>query len=112
MTALGLPSAQGAKATGQAALATVLRLLGWISINILVAFGVVLAVAFELGNFTIVGTMHHLANLSTRYVEASAARQHQFDVLLMGSMAGAFCLSGYFRRASLRRLLSKEFADV
>lgn len=112
MIALRFSSTPHARALGQAVLATILQLLGWITVNVLVAFGVVLAVAFALGNFTMPGTMHHLANLSTRYVEASAARQHQFDVLLMGSMVGAFCFSGYFRRASLRELLARESADV
>lgn len=112
MTALRLPSAGRARQTGQAALATTLRLMGWMSINILVAFGAMLVAAFVLGNFTIVGTMRHLANLSSRYIVASAERQHQFDVLLMGSMTAAFCLSGYFRRHSLRQLLTREFSDV
>ncbi len=112
MTALRLPSAGRARQTGQAVLATILRLVGWMSINFLVAFGAVLATGFALGNFTIVGTMHHLANLSSRYIVAGTERQHQFDVLLLGSMAAAFCLSGYFRRHSLRQLLTREFADV
>lgn len=112
MIAPRLPAVRQAKSAGQAALATGLRLLGWVSLNVLVAFGVVLVVAFELGGFTIVGTMHHLANLSSRYIVASAVRQHQFDALLAGAMAGAFCLSGYFRRHSLRQLLLREIAHA
>lgn len=98
-------------AFGQAFLAAALRLAGWILINILVALGAVGLVAFTIGSFSIPGMMHHLANLTSRYIVAGADRQHQFDIILLWSVSGAFCASGFFRRHSLMQVFFKESAN-
>jgi hypothetical protein len=52
--------------------------------------------------------LRHLANLASRYIVADADRQHQFDLILLWSVSGAFCASGFFRRHSLMQALFEE----
>ncbi|MGE4404360.1 hypothetical protein [Pseudomonas sp.] len=108
MTAVPVPRQAVYKPTRQILLAMSLRLSGWLAVNLLVSFGVVGLVAFTIGSFSIAGMMHHLANLASRYIVAGADRQHQFDMILLWSVSGAFCASGFFRRHSLMQVFFKE----
>jgi hypothetical protein len=108
MTTLHLRRDVPLKATGQALLATALRVSGWLVVNAMVAFGVLTLAALVIGSFSIEGTMHHLANLASRYIVADPERQHQFDLILLWSVSGAFCASGFFRRHSLMQALFEE----
>lgn len=112
MTAARQTLPRASKGSWQAILAAALRLVGWLAVNVLVGFGLLALVAFTIGSFTIEGTMHHLANLASRYILADAARQHQFDAILLWSFGGGVVLVAFFRRNSLRHLLLKEFCDV
>ncbi|GGN55394.1 hypothetical protein B2G71_19460 [Novosphingobium sp. PC22D] len=106
------PNAQASiKAFAQSFLATGLRLLGWVSVNALVAVGAVTMALCAVANFSLEGFMHQLANLSSRYITADAARQHQFDAILLWVLAVVFALAGIFRRQSLAHILLKEFDD-
>jgi hypothetical protein len=94
-----------AKAGFQESLAAGLRLAGWLAVNLLTSLGVLIFAAFILGGFSIEGTMHHLANLSARYIEAGGGRRHQFDMIVIWTLAAAFCACGFFRRDALMLLL-------
>jgi hypothetical protein len=111
MTAYPVPRRATYKPSRQVVLAVSLRLSGWLAVNALVAFGSVGLVAFTIGSFSIPGMMHHLANLASRYIVAGADRQHQFDMILLWSVSGAFCASGFFRRHSLMQVFFKESAN-
>lgn len=108
MTTLRLRRDMSYKVTGQAFLATALRLSGWLLVNAMVSLGVLTLAVFTFGSFSIEGAMHHLANLASRYIVADADRQHQFDMILLWSVSGVFCASGFFRRHSLMQALFKE----
>lgn len=111
MTALRWPRWMDTPQPWRGVMAGSLRLWGWLAVNALVAFGVVGLVAFTIGSFSIPGMMHHLANLASRYIVAGADRQHQFDMILLWSVSGAFCASGFFRRHSLMQVFFKESAN-
>lgn len=89
----------------QGGLAVSLRLLGWVAVNVLCALGCLLIVFLAIGGFTLGGTMHQLANLSTRYVAADVGRQSEFHTILLVGGALFFCATAFFRRASLARAL-------
>jgi hypothetical protein len=85
--------------------AAALRLTGWVAVTLLVAMGLVAFAFFALGNFTLPGTMLQLDNLASRYVAADAARQAQFNGLLLAAFAGFTAATAFFRRFSLLRIL-------
>lgn len=108
MTTMPLRRSVPLKATGQAMIATALRGSGWLVVNTMVALGFVMLAVFVVGGCSIEGTMHHLANLSSRYIVADADRQRQFDLIVLWSVFGVFCTSGLLRRHSLMRALFEE----
>lgn len=82
-----------------------LRLIGWLAVNALAAAGIVALILFALGSFSLPLTMAQLANLADRYVVASAARQGQFDHIVIYGFALAFVAVAFFRRAGFARAL-------
>lgn len=85
--------------------AGLLRLTGWLAVNALAASGIVALALFTLGSFSLPLTMAQLANLTDRYVAASAARQAQFDHIVTYGFALAFVAVAFFRRAGFARAL-------
>ncbi len=83
--------------------AAALRLSGWLAVNVLAAAGAVALVLFAIGSFSLPQTMVQLANLADRYVAADAARQGQFNHIVLFGFAAAFVGSAFFRRAGLAR---------
>lgn len=55
-----------------------LRLAGWLALTALATLGLYALLFMALGAFTVDGFFAHLANLSTRFGEADAARQTLF----------------------------------
>lgn len=111
MTTLPLHRSAPPRLAWQGLLATGLRLSGWLLANTLVALGIVMLAVLVIGSFSIEGVMHHLANLASRYIGAAADRRHQFDLILLWSVLGAFVASGIFRRHSLMQALFEEIAN-
>ncbi|HUD94868.1 hypothetical protein [Sphingobium sp.] len=100
-----------AKMILQESLAAGLRLAGWLVVNLLVSLGVLTLAVVTLGGFSIEGTMHHLANLSARYIAAAGGRRHQFDMIVIWALAAAFCACGVFRRDALMHFLVGSPSD-
>lgn len=88
-------------------LAALLRFAGWLAVNALVTLGCLMLVFLAIGSFTVGGTMLQLANLSTRYVAADAARQSEFNTILLVGCTLFFCGTAFFRRALLARALEE-----
>jgi hypothetical protein len=99
------PQLQTAVRHSQFSAAAALRLTGWVAVTLLVALGLVALAVLALGNFTLPGTMLQLDNLASRYVAANAARQAQFNGLLLTAFAGFAVGTAFFRRFSLMRIL-------
>jgi len=89
-----------------AIIAATLRLLGWLAVNALTAAGIMALVTFALGSFSLRLTMVQLANLADRYVVAGAARQSQFDHIVLWGFAALFTGVSFFRRAGLAAAFS------
>ena len=85
-----------------------LRLAGWLAVNSLIALGLLSLAAFTIGSFSLDLTMHHLANLSTRYMAADLARQSQFSGIVLMIVIGGFAATAFFRRHSLRYALTQR----
>jgi hypothetical protein len=88
-----------------------LRLLGWLALNALAAAGIMALATFALGSFSLPLTMVQLANLADRYVVAGAARQSQFDHIVLWAFAALFAGVSFFRRAGLAAALSPVEPD-
>ena len=88
---------------GASATAFLLRSSGWMLTNALVVLGLLLLFAILLGGLSIEGTMMQLDNLSSRYAEADAARQHSFEMILAGSASGLLLLVMVLRNATFPR---------
>ena len=86
----------------QDALLVSLRLAGWIATNVMATLGVATLFFWLLGSFTLSGAMLQVDNLASRYLEADAARQAQFHMIVCSLLGIAFALISFFRRASLR----------
>ncbi|WP_159872089.1 hypothetical protein [Novosphingobium sp. 9U] len=96
-----------ARELGGAALAVALRLSGWLTVNALVTLGCLTLLFLAIGGFSVSGAMVQLANLSTRYVAADAARQTEFNTILLVGCTLFFCGTAFFRRAPLARALEE-----
>ena len=81
------------------------RLTGWLAVNALAAAGIIAAIAFAIGSFSLPLTMAQLANLADRYVAANAARQGQFNHIVICGFAAAMLGVSFFRRAGFARAL-------
>jgi len=81
------------------------RLTGWLAVNALAAAGIITAIAFAIGSFSLPLTMAQLANLADRYVAANAARQGQFNHIVICGFAAAMLGVSFFRRAGFARAL-------
>lgn len=78
-----------------------LHVAGFLATTLLMTWGVMVLFFILIGGFSLDGMMHHVANLSTRYVAADEARISQFK-LIIGSVQ--LCLSVaiiFFRRHSM-----------
>ena len=95
----------------QDALFVVLRLAGWIATTVMATLGVATLFFWLLGSFTLSGTMLQVDNLASRYLEADAARQAQFHMIVCSVLGIAFALISFFRRASLRAAFDAKGAD-
>lgn len=92
----------------QAWLAIGLHLAGWIAVNMLIALGIFVVLAFTLGNFSLEGMLHQLGNLARRYGGAAADRREEFSRLMLFAalaLAGAVCV---FRRSAISRPIKEE----
>jgi len=85
--------------------AVVVHLTGWLAVNALAAAGIIAAIAFAIGSFSMPLTMAQLANLADRYVAANAARQGQFNHIITCGFTAAFLGVSFFRRAGFARAL-------
>lgn len=81
-------------------LALALRLAGWLALNLLAACGMLASLVLAIGNFRFEGLMLQLANLATRYVAASAARQEQFNLVVAVAFGVAFLILCLLRCSS------------
>ena len=81
-------------------LALALRLTGWLALNLLAASGMLAILVLAIGNFRFEGLMLQLANLATRYVAASAARQEQFNLVVAMAFGVAFLILCLLRCSS------------
>ena len=79
------------------------RLSGWMAVNALAAAGVIAAIVFVIGSFSLPLTMAQLANLADRYLAANAARQGQFNHLVGCGFGFALLAVAFFRRAGFAR---------
>jgi hypothetical protein len=95
-------------ASVQTFLAIGLRLTGWLALNALVSFGVMVTVAGAIGDFSIEGAMHHLANLAGRYLAAGADRRDQFDICILTAFAGVFCATCVLRGPTLSKSVRED----
>jgi|GEM_PF-5712739 len=85
------------------------HLSGWLAVNALITAGIMAMIAFAIGSFSLPLTMAQLANLANRYVAANAARQSQFNhIVLSGFLEGLLFVS-VLRRGGIARIL--EIAD-
>jgi len=82
-----------------------IHLAGWLAINALAAAGIIAAIVFAIGGFSLPLTMAQLANLADRYVAANAARQGQFNHIVIWGFATAMLGVSFFRRAGFARAL-------
>lgn len=95
------------------AIAASMRLLGWLSVNLLAAGGTLLLFGFAIGSFTLPGMMLQLANLADRYAAADAARRGGFDLAVIEGGALIFAIMCLLRRGSLFRICTHgRNADV
>ena len=62
-------------------------------------------IAFAIGSFSLPLTMAQLANLADRYVAANAARQGQFNHIVICGFAAAMLGVSFFRRAGFARAM-------
>ena len=85
-----------------------LRLSGWLAVNALAAAGIIAAIAFAIGSFSLRLTMAQLANLADRYVTANAARQSQFNHIIICGFAAALLAVSFFRRAGFAHALGSD----
>jgi len=83
-----------------------LRVVGWLAVNALTAAGILAVAAFALGSFSLPLTMAQLANLADRYVVAGAARQTQFNHIVLWGFAANFAGVAFFRHAGLAAAFS------
>lgn len=93
---------------GQGGLAALLRVSGWVGVNLLVSMGIIVLAFLMLGGFSMEGLMRHLLNLASRYVEAGAGRRTQFDLFVLACLAIFFAGTCFFRRAVLVAALRTE----
>ena len=78
-----------------------LRLAGFAATTLLVTWGLFVVFFVAIGSFSLDGTMRQLANFTTRYAAADAARVAQFQHLLLVAHLLLFAAVGLFRRRSL-----------
>lgn len=93
-------------------LANGLRLSGWLTVNALVALGLLAGGMAVLGGFSLRGTLLQAANLAFHFEGAPPARQHDFAVLVAVLWSAIFTATGLFRRASLLRALEYGSEDA
>jgi hypothetical protein len=86
-------------------LALALRLIGWLALNLLGASGMLAILVLAIGNFRFEGLMLQLANLATRYVAASAARQEQFNLVVAVAFGVAFLILCLLRCSSVLAMI-------
>ncbi len=78
-----------------------LHFAGFIATTILMTMGVFVLAFLAIGDFSIDGMMHHLANLSSRYIAADAGRVASFK-LMIGSAGMLIALAiMFFRRGAI-----------
>lgn len=78
-----------------------LHFVGFIATTLLMTMGVFVLAFLAIGDFSIDGMMHHLANLSSRYVAADTARVASFK-LMIGSAGMLIALAiMFFRRGAI-----------
>lgn len=80
--------------------ARVLQFAAWLGVTLLAALGFLTLAALAIGSFRLDGLMLQLANLSTRYVAASAARQAQFNEILIGAFGVSVLIFSLLRCGS------------
>jgi len=81
-----------------------LHMAGFLATTLLMTWGVVVLFFLAIGGFSVDGMMHQLANMSSRYVVADAARLDQFKLIVgVVHMIVATALIFYRRHAILPR---------
>lgn len=93
-------------------LALALRLTGWLALNLLAASGMLAILVLAIGNFRLKGMMLQLANLATRYVAASAARQEQFNLVVAVVFGVAFLILCLLRCSSALAMIEPRGATA
>ncbi|MBN9142430.1 MULTISPECIES: hypothetical protein [unclassified Novosphingobium] len=88
-----------------AAVAQGIQLAAWLAFNLLAALGFLALAALAIGSFTLDGLMLQLANLATRYVAANAARQAQFNEILIGAFGVSVLIFSLLRSGSALGIL-------
>lgn len=78
-----------------------LHSLGFMSVTLLMTWGVFVLFFLAIGGFSVDGMMHHLANLSTRYIAADAARLEHFKLIVGATHMVIACAIIFFRRHAL-----------
>lgn len=77
-----------------------MQFAAWLGITLLAALGFLTLAALSIGSCRLDGLMLQLANLSTRYVAASAARQEQFNEILIGAFGVSVLIFSLLRCSS------------
>lgn len=80
-----------------------LRVLLWLSVNILIALGLCVVGFAMMANLHWVGIFQELENLSRHYLAGSAALRAEFEQLLLAIIAVTFLIVAAARRHSISR---------
>lgn len=78
-----------------------LHSLGFIAVTLLMTWGVFVLFFLAIGGFSVDGMMHHLANLSSRYIAADPGRIASFKMILLGIHMVIACAITFFRRHAI-----------
>ncbi len=81
-----------------------LHMAGFLTTTLLMTWGVFVLFFLAIGGFSVDGMMHHVANMSSRYIAADAARLDQFKLIVgVVHMVVATALIFFRRHAMLPR---------
>ena len=94
------------------ALYLVLRMAGFLASTMLMAFGVYVLFFLAIGGFSLDGMMHHLDNLTGRYVEAEPARIAGFKAIAGSTFLLSTLVIAFFRRHLLAGMVTQSQGDA
>ncbi|MBB5712352.1 hypothetical protein [Sphingomonas xinjiangensis] len=78
-----------------------LHTMGFLVVTLLMTWGLFVLAFLAIGGFSIDGMMHHLANMSARYVAADPARIASFKTIIIVSHMLFAAGIAFFRRHSI-----------